>query len=155
MPRKRGNPQKGDVFQFPLDHGKHGYGQVLASVVVGFYAIETDEKLALADIVKREVAFRAKCSRHTMRDGRWPIIGNIDPPPAMNAPMKLWRSTAPGFYFLYEWEGSKGGDERRVSEAEIAGLEENVITDIELVVARLKLFLRGEPWRWLTVKGVS
>ena len=86
MPRRQTKPKKGDVFQFPLDEGKHGYGHVLAGVMVGFYAIETDEKLALPDIVKRDVAFRSNCSRHMLRDGRWPIIGNIDPPPAMNAP---------------------------------------------------------------------
>ena len=42
MPRRKIVPKVGDVFEVPLEDGKHGYGQVLSAVILGFFTIETE-----------------------------------------------------------------------------------------------------------------
>jgi Immunity protein 26 len=142
--------KRGDIFEFPLDEGTFGYGHVLGGVMVGFYAIKTAQHLPCSEVINGAVAFRAKCALSRVADGTWPIIGNLEAPASMRAPVRLWRANGPDFIFLDEsldpWLGS---DERRSTAAEIAGLEESGISDGQWVVDRLKLFLRGEPWRWL------
>jgi hypothetical protein len=147
------DPKIGDVFRFPLDGGKHGYGHVLVGTVLGFYAVATTDELAIDEVVRQPVAFRAACSASELRKGHWRILGNATPPEALLAPVRYQRTTAPGFHFLYEADalGRSGGDERRVSKSETVGVEEQGSYGAEYVLERLQLFLRGEPWQWVPV----
>jgi Immunity protein 26 len=144
MARKKIRPKVGDVFRVPLDEGMHAYGHVLSSVLHGYYAIRTDKAVALNDIVQSPVAFRVKALNDRIEKGEWPIVGNIAPPAAMNAPLRLALENAPDFFLLYEWTPQTGGHDWPVSADEVKGLEEDGIWDSYDVPRRLEMFFRGE-----------
>ncbi|WP_394828357.1 Imm26 family immunity protein [Pendulispora albinea] len=144
MARRKIIPRLGDVFEIPLADGKLAFGHILRGNLVGFYGFESDRRVSLDTVVASVVAFRIVCMIDSIEEGQWPILGNVPPPAPMNEPMRFWRSTAAGFLFIQEWRSDTGKEERRATEAEIAGLEESVIWNPSAVIARLKCFFRGE-----------
>jgi hypothetical protein len=151
MAARRITPKIGDVFEIPLATGKRGYGHVLGAVLLGYYDVASDERLTVAEATARPVAFRVKTRTNALEEGRWPIVGNAPPPPAMNAPVAFFSSNGPDFLRIYEWRPEKGGDSRRATKAEIAGLEEDGIWDSKAAADRLEMHLRGEPCPWVKV----
>ncbi len=145
MAQRKREPNVGDIFEIPLGDGKRGYGHVLIRNLVGFYAIASDERRSVEDIVREPVAFRVMCMKDAIRDGRWPVIGNVPPPAAMNEPTRFWRTTAPEFIFLHPWDPDVPHDEVRVSRSEIHGVEKGMIWNTIGIVNRINAFLRGEP----------
>jgi hypothetical protein len=144
MARKKIRPNVGDVFLVPLDEGMHGYGHVLSTVLQGFYAVRTNKDLALEEIAQSPVAFRVWAMFDRIKQGEWPIVGNFAPSAAMNAPLRLARENAPGFFILSEWTPQTGGDEWPVSADEVKGLERDCLWDSYAVHRRLEMFFGGE-----------
>src|SRR2546427_8804091 len=86
MARKKIKLKVGDVFEIPLGDDHLAFGHILPWNLVGFYAVRGDRRLPLEDIVRQNVAFRAVCMTDAVEDGRWPLLGNVPPPAAMNEP---------------------------------------------------------------------
>ena len=86
-----------------------------------------------------------------IKEGVWPIVGNVAPPPAMNAPIFFWSGEGPDFLRLYEWRPETGGHSRRVTPAEIAGVETDGIGSAKAALDRLEMHLRGVPCPWVEV----
>jgi hypothetical protein len=149
--RKKIEPKRGDVFEIPLPDGRRGYGQVLDATMSGFFAIASDDRLPIEEVVASPVAFRIWCMSDCIRKGIWPIIGNLPLPPAMREPLKLFRTTHPDFWFLIEWRPETGGGERRVPKEEVSGLEADGMWLPENVAQRLLMHLRGEPCPWVEI----
>ncbi len=150
MTRRAIKPKTWDVVEVPLENGKVGYGHVLGSVVVGFYALESDQRVALDEVVTSAVAFRVPCMMDAIKEGRWPIIGNAAPPASMIEPLRLWRGGG-AYAEISEWRPETGTVDRPASAQEIVGLEKATIWDSRWLVQRLALFLRGEPCPWVEV----
>ncbi|WP_394850763.1 immunity 26/phosphotriesterase HocA family protein [Pendulispora brunnea] len=144
MARRKIAPRFGDVFEIPLSDGDIAYGHVLRGNLVGFYDVKSAVRLPVEKVVRNGVAFRIVCAIDAIQGGKWPIVGNASPPSPMVEPIRFWRSTAPGFIFMYEWRANESDEEQRVTETEIVGLEESVIWSSFAVVERLELFFRGE-----------
>ena len=145
MTQKRILSKVRDVFRVPLGDGTHAYGHVLGSTLQGFYAVRTDKDVAIDSLVNEAVAFRVQGMKDRIEKGDWPVVGNIEPSDAMNAPIRFGQEKSPGFFLLYEWSPSTGGDTRRASADEVKGLECDVLWDSTFVLERLKMYFRGVP----------
>lgn len=106
--------ERGDVFEVPLEDGRRGYGQVLNATLLGFFAVATDQRLALGEIAQRPVAFRMSCSSAAIRNGSWPVVGRAPLSAEMAKPLRLYRNNGPDWWFLVEWTPETGEVERRV-----------------------------------------
>lgn len=144
-------PKIGDVFELPLGEGRLGYGQVLRGNFVGFYAVESRERLPIDEIIKQPVAFRIVCLTDTLEDGTWPILGNATPPSAMNALMRTWRTDAVGKRYGYEWRSDGAPEEVPVDREFIRGVERRRTWDSREVPRRLNTLLRGEPYAGIEI----
>ena len=145
MPRRKITPRLGDIFEIPLPNGQLTYGHILRGNLIGFYAVQSDCRLLLEDLVRHGVAFRLVCTIDAIQTGGWPIIGNTPPPAPMNEPVRFWRSSASGALFTYEWRAESSEEETRATAVDIVGLEESVIWSSFAVIERLEHFFRGEP----------
>ena len=138
------SPKIGDVFEVPLADGARGYGQVVSSVYLGFFAVKSDAPLALDAILKNEVAFRIVVTLDALQDGRWRIVGHAHRTEAMSVPIRTWRQPAGGPLCLVEWKPETGTLVRSASQSEVRGLEKDGIWLPAAAVIRLERVLRGE-----------
>jgi hypothetical protein len=145
MAKNKINPKAGDLFEIPLSDGRLGFGQILCTTMVGFFAVASDRRLPVEEIVQKDVAFRIICMHDQLRSGRWPIFGNAPLPPAMRALHRMWRKPAGGSFELSEWTPETSRQERPATLEEVKGLEKHGIWDSVTAVVRLEKFLRGEP----------
>jgi hypothetical protein len=86
--RKR-TVKDGDIFEIPLRDGGLGYGQKLYRNLVGYYAVRSDKRLTVDEVVKHDVAFRVEGSVDWAARRIWPVIGNVSPPPSDAHPHPL------------------------------------------------------------------
>ena len=145
-PRKRAKIRLkvGDLFEVPLGDGRFGFGHILRANFVGFYAVESRERMPIDEIIKQPVAFRIVCLTDMIENGTWPILGNVTPPAPMNATMRVWRTDALGKRFGYEWRADGATEEVAVNREFVRGIEKKKIWDSRTVPRRLNAFLRGE-----------
>ena len=149
MPQREAKPTPGDLFEIPLEDGRLGYGQVLSATLYGFFAIASEERAPVEKVLCSPAAFRIGCLTGDLEEGLWPVLGNFPLAPAMREPLKLFRSTAPDFWFIYEWRPETGGHDRWVAREEAAGLERAGLWEPRSAAKRLAMYLRGEPCPWV------
>ncbi len=67
----------GDIFRFPLERG-YAFGRVLTILERAYYRFTSPRSdVALAEIVKHEVAFVVGCTDDGFYKKRWRVIGNL------------------------------------------------------------------------------
>jgi hypothetical protein len=144
--RKR-TVKDGDIFEIPLRDGGLGYGQKLYRNLVGYYAVRSDKRLTVDEVVKLDVAFRVSGSVDWVARRIWPVIGNVSPPPPqMLTPIRFWaRRVDDTVATLREWRAEGTTDPWWAEPSEIVGVEEAGIYPCLSSLARLEYFLRGEP----------
>ena len=146
MTRKRQRRRLGDVVQISLGDGRVGFGRVLESPLVAFYDLCSSEVPPLDVIVASPIAFKVWVMNYAIKDGDWPVIGNM--------PLADDLLERPRFYKqdpiskeLSIYLGA--GKEIPATMDEIEGLECAAVWEPEHAVDRLLDHLAGRENKWV------
>ncbi|WP_437989876.1 immunity 26/phosphotriesterase HocA family protein [Sorangium sp. So ce145] len=145
---------QGDVFCFPLDDGRLGFGRVLIPErKFGWYAFyltssERDGELSVEQIAGSPVAFVVTCNNAGFRDRRWRVIGRLPLESHLTRPILFFHQAAgsPSCLVFDMWDANQDGKE--VPASECAGIDRWGAFSPPHVAARLKGLLAGEPDSW-------
>lgn len=146
---------QGDVFCFPLDDGRLGFGRVLLPERghgwYAFYLIsaERDGELSVEQITGTPVAFVVTCNDAGFRGRRWRVIGRRPLEPHLTKPILFFHQAvgSPWCLVFDMWDANQ--DQKEVLASECVGIERWGAFSPAHVTERLKALLAGEPDSWL------
>ena len=135
----------GGVLKVPLGDGWHAYAWTLPECDSALFDLRTDADLPPAEVVTHPIAFRVAVNDDQYRDGRWPRVGKVPPPPDVLAPVPTFiEDPISGRFEIY-----LAGDIRPATRAECVGLERSAVWAPEHVEDRLRDHFAGRPCEWV------
>lgn len=150
----RGKIKVGDVVQVSLGDGTYGYGYVLDEPLVAFLDHRDRGELKdFRDLVKKPAAFKIWVSNRPMKEGRWPVVGHVEPNAEILQPVRFFKQDAISRKLSITYNGA---DEVPATADECRKLERAAVWEPEHVADRLRDHFEGRPNRWvesLRMKG--
>ncbi|MBI2893916.1 MAG: immunity 26/phosphotriesterase HocA family protein [Deltaproteobacteria bacterium] len=146
MGKKTNKQAVGDVVRIPLAEGRHGYALALVPPLFAFFDCLGGDELAPADVISRPVLFRLWVMDSAVTSGRWPIVGRVEPPPALLAAATFFKQNALNKRKLTIYVGGK---ESPATREQCVGLERAAVWDPAHVEDRLTDHHAGRPNKWV------
>jgi hypothetical protein len=144
---KKGQRRRvGDVVKVEIGDGVHCYGRVLADADFAFYDSRSRVEIPLKEISGRPVLFFAAVMRYAVTTGRWKVVGNValEGESLKAPPTFIQDALHPTRFEIYE-----GGQIRKSTREECAGLERTAVWDPEHIGDRLRDHYAGRKNVWL------
>lgn len=135
------HPKPGTFLAVPLADGSFGYGRVLASPYIAFYAHRTPSPIIdLDDLESRPVLF---CQAVRMRTGHWPVLGVRPLLGEVAKPvLRFMQDLAnPALCTIFD----SVGHERAATPQDCVGLERAAVWDPHHIEERLLDGFEGRP----------
>jgi hypothetical protein len=144
--RRRAKWREGDVVAIALGDGHWGFARVLKSPLMAFYEVRSREQPPIEDVVRASVLFKVWVMHRAVRDGIWPVIGNV--------PIEASLREEPRFFKVDPFTKklklhSDDGRDKPATREQVAGLECAAVWDPEHIVERLNDHFAQRPNRWV------
>lgn len=139
---RRRNWEPGNVVLVTLPNEKHCYGRVLDLYVIGFYGLQSDEVLPVADVITCEVIFKIWVMRYSISRRHWSVLGRIPLEEALQVRPKFFKQDLITGALTTTYDAT---EETPAMREECEHLERLAVWDPQHVESRLRDYFAGVP----------
>lgn len=137
---------RGAIVKVPLGPSRHSYAQMLEAPEYAFFAVDTGEELAPADVIAKPVLFRLWVMNRAHTKGRWAKIGVAGIRPELVAKVGRFNQDPLKPSSIVITYG--GHSIHSATRDECVALERAAVWDPEHAEDRLRDHFAGRPNQW-------